>query len=79
MIRKPGRSVRAFQPLIPTLDTERFPTVPVSSAPPLNQSKNRKTNRAMPPPPARISPVRSLDESTAASPSVGLSRSVVRP
>src|SRR5918996_1382057 len=43
-------------------------TPPVSnpSTPAPNQSKNRNTNRAMPPIPATISPVRSLEESKSA-------------
>ena len=41
----------------------RSPVKPV----PLNQSKNRNTNRAMPAMPARISPVRSLEESNSTS------------
>jgi hypothetical protein len=68
MIRNPGRSVSASQPLIPGCDSERSPGVPVSSAPPLNQSKNRNTNRAMPPIPATISPVRTRDESKSLTP-----------
>jgi hypothetical protein len=67
MIRKPGRSVSAFQPLIPARVSERLPALPVSSAPPLNQSKNRNTNMARPPMPATISPVRSRDEPNSAS------------
>ena len=68
MIRKPGRSVSASQPLIPVCDSVRSPDVPVSSAPPLYQSKNRNTKRAMPPMPATISPARSRDESKSLTP-----------
>lgn len=68
MIRNPGRSVRASQPLIPVCDSERSPGVPVSSAPPPYQSKNRNTNRAIPPIPATISPVRSREESKSLTP-----------
>jgi hypothetical protein len=70
MIRKPGRSDRASHPLTPGCSTVSVPaaTLPLTSAPPPpNQSKNRKKKRAMPPMPATISPVRSLEESKSAS------------
>src|SRR4051794_13600197 len=69
MIRKPGRSARASQPLMPGCESVAVPLtrLPLTSAPPPNQSKNRNTKRARPAIPATSSPVRSLDESKSAS------------
>src|SRR3954469_8094972 len=69
MIRKPDGSASASQPLMPGWERIAVPfaRLPLTSAPPPNQSKNRNTNRESPAIPATISPVRSLDVSNSAS------------